>query len=125
MPVALCASRILFELATIPFMSQRLEYQERFNKLAHETVITAMVISPDGRRLVTAGNDSTVLVWSTRSGVTLCRFKAHSPVLSVAWVGSSKGFLFGCKNGMLASVDITEVRSYEFEQIQYESAFAN
>lgn len=91
-------------------MSQRLEYQERFNRLAHESIINAMVISPDGRRLVTGSDDSTVVVWSTRSGATLCRFKTHSPVLSLAWVTNSKGFIFGCKNGMLASVDITEVR---------------
>ena len=108
------ASRVLFDLTNIPFMSQQLEYQERFNRLVHEAVVTSMVISPDGRRLVTASNDSTVLVWSTRSGVALCRFKAHSPILSLAWVRNSKGILFGCKNGMLASVDITEVRSYEF-----------
>ncbi len=90
-------------------MSQRLEYQERFNRLAHESVINAMVVSPDGRRLVSGSDDSTVLVWSTRSGVVLCRLKAHSPVLSLAWVRNSRGFIFGCKNGTLASVDITEV----------------
>ncbi|KAH9068121.1 WD40-repeat-containing domain protein [Lactarius deliciosus] len=89
-------------------MSQRLEYQERFNRLAHESVINAMVVSPDGRRLVTGSDDSTVLVWSSRSSVALCRFKTHSPVLSLAWVESSKGFIFGCKNGTLASVNITE-----------------
>ncbi|KAH9024441.1 WD40-repeat-containing domain protein [Lactarius deliciosus] len=89
-------------------MSQRLEYQERFNRLAHESVINAMVVSPDGRRLVTGSDDSTMLVWSSWSSVALCRFKTHSPVLSLAWVESSKGFIFGCKNGTLASVNITE-----------------
>ena len=39
-----------------------------------------------------------------------CRFKAHSPVLSLAWMRNSKGFIFGCKSGMLALVDITDVR---------------
>ena len=91
-------------------MSQHLEYRERFSQVAHKSVINAMVISPDGCRLVTASDDATVLVWSTRSGVVLCRFKAHSPVLSLAWMRNSKGFIFGCKSGMLASVDITEVR---------------
>ena len=105
-------------------MSQRLEYQQRFNRFAHEAVITAMGISPDGRRLVTASSDSTVVVWSTRSGVALCRFKAHSPALSLAWVRNTMGFFFGCKNGMLASVDITEV-SYQFGQIRYNFAWAD
>ena len=94
-------------------MSQQLEYRERFNQSAHESTINAMVISPDGRRLVMGSDDSTVLVWSTRSGVALCRIKAHSPVLSLAWLRNSMGFIFGCRNGILASVDITEVRGYE------------
>jgi WD40 repeat protein len=68
-----------------------------------------MVLSPNGRRLITGSDDSTLLVWSTQSGVTLCRIKAHSPILSLAWLTNSTGFLFGCKNGMLASVNISEV----------------
>ncbi|KAH9177856.1 WD40-repeat-containing domain protein [Lactarius sanguifluus] len=89
-------------------MSQQLEYQEHFNQLAHESIINTMVISPDGCRLIMGSDDSTVLVWSSQSRVTLCCFKTHSPVLSLAWVESSKGFIFGCKNGTLASVNITE-----------------
>jgi WD40 repeat protein len=53
-------------------MSQWLEYQQCFNQFVHEAVITTMVISPDGRRLVMASSNSTVVVWSTHSGVTLC-----------------------------------------------------
>ncbi|KAH9024364.1 WD40-repeat-containing domain protein [Lactarius pseudohatsudake] len=113
-------------------MSQRLEYQERFNRLAHESVINAMVVSPDGRRLVTGSDDSTVLVWSSRSSVTLCRFKTHSPVLSLAWVESSKGFIFGCKNSNQSfvfpslSVNIPEVRpkrGYSKDNSRYSSPF--
>ena len=90
-------------------MSQQLEYREYYHKLGHEAVIKAMVLSPDGRRLVTGSDDSTVLMWSTQSGATLCHIKAYSPVLSLAWLKNSKGFIFGCKNGMLASVIMTEV----------------
>ena len=91
-------------------MSQHLKYQEHFSQVAHKSVINAMVIRPDGHRLVTASDDATIVVWSTWSGVVLCCFKAHLPVLSLAWMRNSKGFIFGCKSGMLASVDITEVR---------------
>jgi WD40 repeat protein len=94
-------------------MFQQLEYQECFNQSAHGSTINAMVISPDGHQLVTGSNDSTILEWYIWSGVTLCCFKAHSPVLSLAWLRNLKGLIFGCKNGMLASVDITEVCSYE------------
>lgn len=104
---------LALEVTEIPFMFQQLEYRERFNQSAHGSTINTMVISPDGRRLVTGSDDSTVLVWSTRSGVALCRLKAHSPVLSLAWLRNSKGFIFGCRNGILVSVDITEVCGYE------------
>ena len=90
-------------------MFQQLDYQECYRKAAHESVINSMVLSPDGHRLITCSSDSTVLMWSTQSGSALCRIKAYSPVLSVAWLKNSNGFLFGCENGMLASVDISEV----------------
>ena len=90
-------------------MSQQLEYRESYRKPAHKSLINVMVLSPDGRRLVTGSDDSTVLVWSSHSGAILCRIKAHSPVLSLAWLRNSNGFLFGCKNGLLASVNICEV----------------
>ncbi len=90
-------------------MFQQLDYQECYHKVAHESVINAMVLSPDGCRLITGSGDSTVLMWSTQSSSILCRIKAHSPVLSLAWLKNSTGFLFGCENGTLASVDISEV----------------
>ncbi|KAI9464151.1 WD40-repeat-containing domain protein [Lactarius psammicola] len=89
-------------------MAQPLEYQERYHQPAHEASITCMALSLDGHRLVTGSIDCTVLVWSVQSGRALCRLKSHSPVLSVVWLRNSNGFLFGCKNGMMASVDISE-----------------
>jgi WD40 repeat protein len=90
-------------------MSEQLEYQECYRKPAHASVINAIVLSQDGRRLVTGSDDSTVLVWSTQNGSPLCRIKAHSPVLSLAWVRDSSVFLLGCKNGRLACVGLSEV----------------
>src|SRR6267142_3666512 len=90
-------------------MSKQLEYQECYHKLRHESVINTMVLSPDGRRLLTGSDDSSVLVWSTKTGTTLCRIKARSPVLSLAWLTNSNRFLFGCKNGLVASVNTNVV----------------
>lgn len=90
-------------------MSEKLKYQEFYHEPAHASVINAMVLSHDGRRLVTGSDDSMVLVWSTQSGSILCCIKAHSPVLSLAWVGDSSGFFLGCENGRLASVDLSQV----------------
>jgi WD40 repeat protein len=90
-------------------MSQQLDYQECYRKAAHESIINTMVLSPDGCRLITGSSNSTLLIWSTQSGSILCCIKSHSPVLSLAWLKNSNGFLFGCENGMLASFDISEV----------------
>jgi WD40 repeat protein len=90
-------------------MSELLEYQECYHKPAHTSTINAMVVNHNGRRLVTGSDDSTAIVWSTQNGSTLCRIKTHSRVLSLAWVGSSSGFLLGCEDGRLASVDVTQV----------------
>lgn len=90
-------------------MSSQLEYQECYRRLAHTSVINAIVLSHDGRRLVTGSDDSTVLVWSTQSGSAFCRIKTHSPVLSLALMGGSTEFILGCANGRLASVDLSEV----------------
>ena len=94
-------------------MFHQLVYQESYCKPAHKSVINAMVLSPDGGRLVTGSDDCTVIVWSTHSGSMLCFIKAHSPVVSLAWLTNSNGFLFGCQNGMLASVWLSEVRDTE------------
>jgi WD40 repeat protein len=87
----------------------QLDYQERYQRLAHKSGINAIALSPDGRRFVTGSDDSTLLVWSTGTANNLCHIKAHSPVLSVAWMTNSKSFIFGCKNGMLVFVDVLEV----------------
>ncbi|KAF8493085.1 WD40-repeat-containing domain protein [Russula emetica] len=80
-------------------MSEPLKYQECYRKPAHTSVINAIVLSHDGCRFITGSDDSTVLMWSTQNGSILCRIKTHSPVLSLAWVGNSSGFLLGCENG--------------------------
>jgi WD40 repeat protein len=90
-------------------MSKQLEYQECYHKPGHESVIKTMVLSPDGRRLLTGSDDSSVIVWSTKTGTILCRIKARSPVLSLAFLTNSNRFLFGCQNGLIVSVSISAV----------------
>jgi WD40 repeat protein len=92
----------------VTFMAQ-LDYQERYQVLAHKSGINAIVLSTDGRRFVTGSNDSTVILWSTGSAAELCHIKAHSPVVSLAWLTNSRTFVFGCKNGMLVFVEVLEV----------------
>src|SRR6266702_350144 len=115
----LCSILLSFSSYYPRHMAQPLEYQERYRQPAHEASITCMALSLDGHRLVTGSIDCTVLVWSVQSGRALCRMKSHSPVLSVVWLRKSNGFLFGCKNGMMASVDISEVQEFKPTRLEF------
>ena len=93
-------------------MSKQLKYQECYHKPGHESVIRTMVLSPDGRRLLTGSDDSTVIVWSTKTGTIMCRIRPRSPVLSLAWLTNSNGcFFLGCGNGLVVSVNTSGVCS--------------
>jgi len=69
-------------------MFQQLDYQECYHKVAHESVINAMVLSPDGRRLITGSGDSTVLMWSTQSG---SEFSLENEVFKPFFCGQTVG----------------------------------
>jgi len=100
---------ILHSASLQPIMFQQLDYQECYCMPAHESIINAIVLSPNRCRLITGSSDLTILMWSIQTSSTLCHIKTHSPVLSLAWLKNSNRFLFGCKNGMLASVNISKV----------------
>jgi WD40 repeat protein len=43
----------------------------------HRLAVTSVAFSPNGRRLVTAGRDSDVILWDVRSGTVLRRLRGH------------------------------------------------
>jgi WD40 repeat protein len=61
-------------------------------KLEHPGQVHALVFSPDGKWLASAGADKVICVWDTRNGKALFRLKGHDgPVRCVAFVPSGAG----------------------------------
>src|SRR5215469_8790733 len=52
----------------------------------HTSLVYAVAWSPDGTRIASASNDSTVQVWEVRTGHLLVKYLGHvEPVYTVAW----------------------------------------
>jgi WD40 repeat protein/tRNA A-37 threonylcarbamoyl transferase component Bud32 len=43
----------------------------------HKGIVWSVVVSPDGRRLLSAGNDTQVILWDARTGAEIRRFREH------------------------------------------------
>jgi WD40 repeat protein len=50
----------------------------------HRLAVTSVAFSPNGRRLVTAGRDSDVILWDVRTGAPLRRLRGHFNAVSDA-----------------------------------------
>ncbi len=72
-------------LATVSF--QVAERPEPITTLTgHRNYVAACAFSPDGRRLVTAGNDGSILLWDTTRWKRLRKMgQEHTPVTSLAF----------------------------------------
>jgi WD40 repeat protein len=73
--------------------------------LGHASSILAMAVSPDGRHLVTAGLDRTVLLWDIESGLEIRAFPHAAPVRGVAFVDDIS-IVSGTDQGVLQIWDI-------------------
>jgi WD40 repeat protein len=56
----------------------------------HTGRVSAIVWSPDGKRLASASSDKTVQVWDTTTNSKLFTFKHEGPVLAMAWSPDGK-----------------------------------
>ena len=69
-----------------------------------------MALDTSGSILAAGSLDGNISIWAVDTGSALHRVNARTPVLSLVWLTGSEGFVFGCENGILASVLLEEVR---------------
>ena len=66
----------------------------------HAGSVNAVAYSPDGRRIVSGGNDHTIRVWDAKSGKLLQRLEGHTNyVLSVAYSPDGQRIVSGSDDG--------------------------
>jgi len=81
--------RLLEETATYPGRGfewdywQRQTHRELKTPRGHVGWVRDVAFSPDGQRIVTAGDDQTAKVWEATNGIALLTLKGHS-----GWVNS-------------------------------------
>jgi WD40 repeat protein len=68
-----------------------------------------VVVSPDGRRILSGSTDQTVAVWDLELGTRLATFTFDSSILSAAWHREGRDVLIGDNVGNL----------YRFEYLEH------
>jgi WD40 repeat protein len=91
-------------------MSSTLKYKKRFERFCHDGTITSVALDTSGSILAAGSLDGNISIWAVDTGCALHRVNARTPILSLVWLTGSEGFVFGCENGILASVLLKEVR---------------
>ncbi len=88
------AARTLFNVADAPGTHARFE--------GHSGQVSQVAISPDGRRAVSAGADSTVIVWNVEARQMLGRLEGHTDaVTAVQFAPDGRSVVSGSRDGTL------------------------
>lgn len=74
-------------------------------RLGHASTIQSMSVSPDGRRLATAGADRTLRLWDTTSGAEMRIMEHGAAVRAVAFLSNAE-LVTGTSNGDLIVWDV-------------------
>jgi hypothetical protein len=92
-------------------IEQRL-YGEQQHLAGHTNEVWAIAVTPDGKRLLSAGYDATARIWDVDRGTELVRFTSHSENISAA-VLSADGKLALSGSGNMAGMGDFSARLWD------------
>lgn len=87
--------------------------------VGHAGRVTACVVTPDGRRLVSASSDKTLKVWDLESGRTLSTLEGHAGwVMSCTLTPDGRRVISGSKDGTLKVWDLESGRTLSTLEVE-------
>jgi len=85
---------------------ERREFQFRLELRGHDSRITELAWSPDGKTIASCSRDRTIKIWDLASGKLSYEIQGRSPMWSVLWSPDSKKITSGSEDGAVELWDV-------------------
>ena len=79
-------------------LSSILKYKKQLEHFGHKATITSLTFDTSGNILAAGSLNGSISIWAVTTGSALHCVNACTPILSLAWLNGSEGFVFGCEH---------------------------